>query len=336
MSLISLFIPVYNGESYLEETIDSITKQTFRDFEVLFVDDGSTDSSVRILRSAAEKDNRIKVFEKTHEGSVPFAWNFLLSSGYLTSPWTLYMSQDDLLHPNLLEDLIQIQRSSGANAVIPSCHFFTDSINDNIFITLNKNNDMSYRANQGCISGHDAFELMFDYSIPGFALWDTTVIIECGMPTEAFNSDEGMQRIWALNCKKVAFCSTPFYYRQQKNSIGSGIKLHHFYSVLTEMKLLDVAKSEQIDIWKIHKFQYNSLFWTLWLICYMRIKDSCFSKQVIDEIKPILAHSYKFFANDLPKPKTKKELILYWVAKIKFLRSVYKIIYSQYLCFKYS
>lgn len=336
MSLITIFIPVYNGEIYLEKTINSIMLQSFRDFEVLFVDDNSTDASVSIINNASKKDSRIKVFQKKNEGSVPYSWNYLLSRGYLNSPWTLYMSQDDLLHPLLLENLVQTQRITKADAVIPSCRFFSDEIDNKIFEALNAANDMTNRAAFGCISGHYAFELMFDYTIPGFALWNTNIIKEIGMPTEAFNSDEGMQRIWILNCKKVAFEPTPFYYRQRKNSIGSGIGTHHFYSVLTEMRLLSVAKQENINLNKIYKAQYNSLFWTLWLSCYLNIKKVIFPKDQINEIDKILEKSYNFFIKDLPKPKNLKHFILYCTAKNKIIHCIYLFLYSKYLHLKYS
>ncbi|MBQ3555527.1 MAG: glycosyltransferase family 2 protein [Bacteroidales bacterium] len=335
MSSITIFVPVYNGELYLEKTIDNITQQSFRDFEVLFVDDSSTDSSVSIIRKAAKEDERIKLFVKKHEGSVAYSWNFLLSGKHLNSPWTLYMSQDDLLHPKLLENLIRTQNSTGADAVIPSCRLFSDEIDNNTFTELNKANDMSKLAAKGCISGHDAFELMFDYTIPGFALWNTNIIKRIGMPTEAFNSDEGMQRIWILNCKKVAFESSPFYYRQRNNSIGKGVGPHHFYSVLTEMKLLSVAKQEKIDINKINQAQYNSLFWTLWLSCYKNIKNF-FSIEKEKEISNILKNAYKFFIEDLPKPKDKKQFILFLTAKNSIILYIYIFIYTKYLKSKYS
>lgn len=77
MAKVNILIPVYNGERYLEETVGSILSQTFADFTALFVDDGSTDNSVDILKKAAAGDNRIVVVEKPHEGSVPFTWNYI-------------------------------------------------------------------------------------------------------------------------------------------------------------------------------------------------------------------------------------------------------------------
>ena len=65
---ISIIIPVYNGEVYLEDCVKSILGQNFRDFEILLVDDGSTDSTWDICRRLAAADNRIKPIHKQNGG----------------------------------------------------------------------------------------------------------------------------------------------------------------------------------------------------------------------------------------------------------------------------
>ena len=61
--LISVILPVYNGEDHLIECIESILNQTFKEFEFIIVDDASTDSTVQILKDFAKKDNRIHLRE---------------------------------------------------------------------------------------------------------------------------------------------------------------------------------------------------------------------------------------------------------------------------------
>lgn len=63
---ISVVVPVYNGEKYLGQCIDSILNQTFRDFELILLDDGSPDGSGAICDSYAEKDSRIRVIRQLH------------------------------------------------------------------------------------------------------------------------------------------------------------------------------------------------------------------------------------------------------------------------------
>ena len=62
--LISVIVPIYNSEQYLAECIDSIVGQTYKNLEIILVDDGSTDSSGKICDEYAKKDNRIRVIHK--------------------------------------------------------------------------------------------------------------------------------------------------------------------------------------------------------------------------------------------------------------------------------
>ena len=76
--LISIVVPVYNVEKYLKKCIQSIINQTYKNLEIILVDDGSTDNSGKICDEFAQKDNRIKVIHKTNGGlsdarnAVPF------------------------------------------------------------------------------------------------------------------------------------------------------------------------------------------------------------------------------------------------------------------------
>ena len=78
MTKISIIMPIYNKENYLSESIDSVLAQSFKDFELLCINDGSTDNSLEILRNYQLKDTRIKVFNKKNTG-VSDTRNFGLS-----------------------------------------------------------------------------------------------------------------------------------------------------------------------------------------------------------------------------------------------------------------
>ena len=69
MGKISIIVPIYNAEQYLPRCINSILSQSFADFELLLINDGSIDGSGAICDAYAEKDDRIRVFHKENEGS---------------------------------------------------------------------------------------------------------------------------------------------------------------------------------------------------------------------------------------------------------------------------
>ena len=100
---ISIIIPVYNSENYLRECLDSITKQTFTDFEVLLINDGSTDKSGIICDEYAAKDSRFKVFHKEN-GGVSSARNLGLHNA--KGEWITFVDSDDLIEEDALKNFI--------------------------------------------------------------------------------------------------------------------------------------------------------------------------------------------------------------------------------------
>lgn len=101
--MISIIIPVYNSEKYLEKCLDSVLAQTFTDFEVLLINDGSADESGNICDDYAQKDSRIRVFHK-HNGGVSAARNLGLNNA--KGEWICFMDSDDYLDANYLKALL--------------------------------------------------------------------------------------------------------------------------------------------------------------------------------------------------------------------------------------
>jgi glycosyltransferase involved in cell wall biosynthesis len=96
--LISVVLPVWNGERYLVESIDSILSQTLSDLELIVVDDGSTDRSLEIIRSY--KDSRVRVFVRGHQGLAP-TLDFGIQRTH--ARWIARQDADDVSHPQRLE-----------------------------------------------------------------------------------------------------------------------------------------------------------------------------------------------------------------------------------------
>ena len=102
MTKISIIVPVYNAEKYLEMTLNSVKKQTFSDFEVICVDDGSTDSSYDILQRFAAADRRFKVYHQENSGGSVTRNNAL---DYASGEYIAFLDNDDIYHPQYLETL---------------------------------------------------------------------------------------------------------------------------------------------------------------------------------------------------------------------------------------
>lgn len=100
---ISIIVPVYNVELYLNDCINSILKQTYKNFEVLLINDGSTDSSSKICNELASIDNRIRVFHKENQG-VSSARNLGLKEA--KGEWICFVDSDDWIDHNTLENIL--------------------------------------------------------------------------------------------------------------------------------------------------------------------------------------------------------------------------------------
>ena len=104
MPLISIILSCYNGEKFLEQALDSILLQTFSNWEMIFVNDGSTDKSLTIIENYAERDKRIKIHSKEN-GGLNSARNFGLNFISKESHALIFSDADDLLHSDMLAKL---------------------------------------------------------------------------------------------------------------------------------------------------------------------------------------------------------------------------------------
>ena len=104
---ISVIVPTYNGSQYLSECLESIISQSFTDFELLIVDDCSSDNTLEIARQYAKQDARITVHVNSQNLGLVGNWNHCvtLSQG----EWIKFVFQDDLITPNCLEEMYAVQ-----------------------------------------------------------------------------------------------------------------------------------------------------------------------------------------------------------------------------------
>lgn len=102
---ISVIIPVFNVEEYLQKCVDSILGQMYRDIEVLLVDDGSTDSSSSLCDTYAENDSRVRVFHKQNEG-VSRARNYGLEKA--RGEWIWFVDSDDYAEADTLQRFLDV------------------------------------------------------------------------------------------------------------------------------------------------------------------------------------------------------------------------------------
>ncbi|MET0519960.1 MAG: glycosyltransferase family 2 protein, partial [Burkholderiaceae bacterium] len=229
---ISVFIPVYNGEQYIGRTLDSLLSQSFGNFEVLCINDCSTDGSLAILQQHARRDPRVRVLNlDSNQGMVPKVLNKALPE--MRGRYFVYASQDDLFSADWLAKMHQRALQTGADAVIPDLIFYYENEPERCRSLIGLDGDRSAE-----LSGREALVQSLDWRIPGNALWNGELVRRLGFADFATNADEYSGRVFFLNCNKVVFSEGQFLYRQDNpNAITKKLSYKSFDMAYTFFRL---------------------------------------------------------------------------------------------------
>ena len=161
--VISIIIPVYNTEKYLRRCLDSIVAQTYKDFECILVDDGSTDGSGMICDEYTKRDSRFKVIHKENEG-VSAARNDGVSAA--SGEWIAFADSDDWMERNMLEELMN-KTSEGCDIVM--CDYYRQYSLDGVEYMILKPKSLDHTA---------VMEDLFSGNLMG-ALWNKLIRRSC-------------------------------------------------------------------------------------------------------------------------------------------------------------
>jgi len=247
MPKISIIIPVFNVEKYLDNCLNSLKNQTFSDWECILVDDGSTDKSLEIATAFANTDNRFKVFSQKHSGNPQTVRDFARLR--TTTDWIFSVDSDDYLASDCLEKLINRQIETKADVVLLQLNLFDNKTQD---VLLKIPND-AFDFNQ-LLSGADAVKLTIgEWQISNNGLFRKTLYKSQKKHSKNFlNFDEYTQRVVLLGAKTVAFSDVGYFYRQHPESLTKRTPQKHFSSILSR-KFLKIFPARVI-LWvaRIH------------------------------------------------------------------------------------
>ena len=141
--LISIIVPVYNTEMYLDKCVTSLINQTYRNIEIILVDDGSTDNSGKMCDSYAQKDNRIKVIHQTN-AEVGAARNVGLKN--VSGQYIGFVDSDDYVEHDMYEVLLKTLLQN--NVSIVSCSYFYEKQSDFTIKEGNSSQVLCYSSNE--------------------------------------------------------------------------------------------------------------------------------------------------------------------------------------------
>lgn len=130
----SVYIPMYNAERYLGKAIESVLNQTFSDFELLIVDDGSIDGSLALARSYSSKDSRVRIICKENTGVYKTR---ITAFENMEGEYAVALDSDDMLHPKALELMDSLLKDSGQpDALFHELVRFSDKQASTVFDNL--------------------------------------------------------------------------------------------------------------------------------------------------------------------------------------------------------
>lgn len=217
--LISIIIPVYNVEKYLRQCLESVINQTYKNLEIILVDDGSKDASGGICDEYAEKDGRIKVIHKEN-GGVSSARNVGLEN--VTGSYIAFIDSDDYVLPCFIERLYNIVKKHNVDLV--DCNYTT--FEDNV-IVKELGNDVEKIINKKEMQ-------MRIYTVKGIrtiVLWNKLykkeLFNDLNFPDGKINEDEALIHRIIGNMKgQAAILDTELYYYRQNNTSIMGKKFN--------------------------------------------------------------------------------------------------------------
>lgn len=211
MPKVSVIVPVYQAEAFLKACIDSVRAQSFSDWELLLIDDGSRDASGAICDACAAEDPRIRAFHQPN-GGVSRARNRGLAEAQ--GEWIAFLDADDALEPKCLETLLLAQQQSGADSVACAHRNVWSDGTENVEIALPAGvyGAEEIRERIVCPLLGDRLALPLFNGYIWRYLYSAELLRRCGITFEgAYLEDEIFLMEYFCNAQKLAVTEEPLY-----------------------------------------------------------------------------------------------------------------------------
>lgn len=202
-SLVSIVIPVYNVEKFLSNCLESVINQTYKNLEIICVNDGSTDNSRKILEHYAKKDKRVKVFDKEN-GGLSDARNFGVQHSH--GEYIAFVDSDDKLVKTMYDVLLNNAINNNCDISVCGYYFINPTINH----TSYKSDDIFV------LNSSDALDMLYDTNNFGNFAWNKLYKRELFADIK-FPLGKKYEDIWVMHklydkANQIVFCDTPLYY----------------------------------------------------------------------------------------------------------------------------
>lgn len=280
---VSVIVPVYNVEKYLEECLNSLINQTLKDIEIICVNDGSTDNSADILESYAKKDDRLLVITQENQG-LAAARNTGLN--YVNGEYIYFIDSDDFLELNALEELYNIAVEKSLDFVLFPLINFDDEIGEYYHTSYYDMPTIADIVKDNVFSYVDLGDSMFKMAVSAVNKFYKAEFIDrigSRFPVGLIFEDNVFFWEVLLNAERIYFVQKHYYIRRRHlDSITSKTNIKHADTLKIHNMIFEIFKKYGL----FDKFK-KKLFNQKVVSANMRFSN------VNDDIKPIFFEKIK-------------------------------------------
>lgn len=220
---ISIIVPVYNAENYLRRCIDSILEQTYTNFELLLINDGSTDGSAKILEEVKESDSRIRVVHKKNEG-VSATRNLGLKLA--TGDYITFIDSDDFVDKLYLEVLYKSLTENDADIASGNFASFNEERQAFLFFTTDETYFEKVYSPQEWLNqeNNPRHNLFLTVIFTPFKLYKRELWENIEYPVGRVREDDAIIHKLYLRCQRISFVNSAIYfYSQHEDSLSKTV-----------------------------------------------------------------------------------------------------------------
>ena len=268
--LISVIVPIYKVEAYLERCIGSIVNQTYKNLEIILVDDGSPDSCPDICDAWKEKDDRIKVIHKKN-GGLSDARNYGMQAA--TGDYITFVDGDDVVSSKYVEYLVKISKCTGADiCCINHIEFF--ELKDIVFDIHGESPFKTYDKYDFLNNNYYESQIINSATAWG-KLYKKGLFKNISFPNGKIHEDTFTTYKLYLKANKIGVSSNKLYfYRKRPGSIMSTRNINSFDNLIeAQIELLKVS-DKKIEILK-KKIAYDTYHQILCFVKNYKIAAFC-------------------------------------------------------------
>ena len=257
MAKVSIIVPAYNVEPYLVECMESITRQTLSDIEIICINDGSTDGTLKILKSYAEKDPRIVLIDKEN-GGYGIGMNIGLSVA--TGEYIGIVEPDDFVPVNMFGDLYEIAKANDLDFVKADFYRFERASNGDMFLTYNHLDRKNQYYNQVFDPSHTPEAIRFIMNtwsgIYRKAFLDEYHIRHNETPGASFQDNGFWFQTFAF-AKRGMVIDKPYYMNRRDNPNSSVKNVQKIYCINAEYDHIRDVLMQYPETWERFKTYYT-------------------------------------------------------------------------------